>query len=131
MVYIITKNKPWHKQEKHVKQVQRDVLDTDNQRKWQKEKDALHSRRKRLEGEMRDGMFNKDQMMQRDLKHPADEAKRVSDYERWRDTSVKGVANSDRMAEWCRINKEFKNHKEEGKPLTMDNVRAKSKVRYD
>lgn len=91
---------------------------------WKNQKDILHRRRKQLAGELKEGIFSKDQMMQRDCKTEADEKKRVADYDKWK------KKNEPKMREWSDINKKFKENKEEGKPQSIDAIRE-NKVKYD
>lgn len=93
--------------------------------------DELHSKRKKLVEEMKDGLYTKDQMNWRDCPTEADEQKRVRDYDRWKDTKVKGTTNEQKMREWSDINKEMKRRKEEGRIHSIDDLRKRKSVKYD
>lgn len=96
-----------------------------------KTRDELHKRRKELAIEMKDGLFDKDQMNWHDCKTPSEENKRVTDYDRWRTTKVKGKTNDERMKEWSDINREFKRRNLEGKPQCIDFVRQRKSTKYE
>jgi len=94
-------------------------------------KDELHRKRKQLGAELKEGLFSKDKMEQRDCQDKDHEEKRVNDYVRWKETSVRGQTNEQKMENWGKINKEFKRRGLEGKPQCMDFIRQRKNVRYD
>lgn len=96
-------------------------------------KDQLHAERKRLESDLREGgMFSKDKMDQRDCQDEDHEHKRVSDYVKWQGTKGKdGMTNKQKQDKWHDINRKFKEHGEEGRLHTTDNLRERKPVRYD
>lgn len=93
--------------------------------------DTLHDRRKSLESDMKDGLLSRDQMNMLDCKDENQENARVEQYDRWKDTSVKGVSNQDRMTEWGNLNREMKRRGEEGNVHTIDQIRDNKKIQYD
>ena len=93
--------------------------------------DQLHTKRKKGEEEMRDGLLTKDQMNMLDCKDEDQEVKRVQQYDKWKDKKVKGVSNQDRMREWGNINREFKKRGEEGRTHSMEDIRSNEKIKYD
>lgn len=97
----------------------------------EKPKDELHRRRKELAETVKEGIFNKDQMMMRDCKDADEEARRVADYDRWKAEKRKGLTNEQCMREWSDINREFKRRKEEGQVHTVDDLRESKSVKYD
>lgn len=88
-------------------------------------KDELHHRRKRLEGELKNTLFSKDQMNWRDCQDKDARERRVKDYMKaQRD-------NEPKMREWSNINREFKKRGIEGKPQCADFIRDRKSVKYD
>ncbi len=99
---------------------------TRHQKEWTSQrKDALHKRRKQIAGELKDGIFTKDQMNWHDCKGLGEEKKRVSDYMKWQ------AKNKPKMEEWAKINREFKANNEEGRKHDMDDVRKRKSIKYD
>lgn len=92
--------------------------------------DDLHSRRRKHEEILGQGIFTKDQMNMTDCKNLDDEMNRLFAYEKWKAHIVDGMTNEDRMREWSDINREFKRRKEEGRQHTIDDIRNR-KVKYD
>ena len=104
----------------------------DNRKLDDRNKDWIHKRRKQVEGELRETIFNKDKMWQMDCRTKDDEEKRLSDYDRWKKTRTKlGKTNEELMAEWGTLNREMKRKGEEGKPQCLDFVRQRKSTRYE
>jgi hypothetical protein len=98
---------------------------------WSRRKDELHKRRKELEYDLSQTIFSKDKMWMRDCHTEAEEKKRVTEYDQWKRTKGQvGKTNEDKMREWSEINKEFKQHNEEGRPQNVDMIRE-NKVKYE
>lgn len=85
-------------------------------RSWQKNKDKLHNRRKFLAEQIKEGIMSKSEMNSGEEGEPAFDEK-VSYYDKWKKD------NEPKMREWSDLNKEFKAHGEEGKPMSVDSVR--------
>jgi len=97
------------------------------------DKDRLHTERKRLESDLREGgMFSREKMDQRDCQDSDHEHKRVNDYVKWQGTRGKdGMTNKQKQDKWHDINRKFKEHNLESKLHTTDDLRKRRSVRYD
>lgn len=112
MSYIIIKNRP------------RDVCHMS--------KDELHHRRKFIESGLKETIFSKDKMEQRDCKDEDHENKRVHEYDSWKQQKLKdGTTHEQAMREWSTINKTFKKLGEEGNLHNADQLRNKKSVKYN
>jgi hypothetical protein len=119
MAFIIVKGSPF---------VRGSSVDKDD---WSRRKDKLHKRRKVLETELRETIFSKDKMMMRDCKNEREEERRVVDYGEWKNFKDNtGKSNEDKLREWSEINREFKQHNEEGNKHDADQLRDKKPVNY-
>lgn len=96
---------------------------TSKTRKWNVRKDDLHKRRKELSESMKDGLMSTSQM-KKGTDGLMSHEQQVSNYDKWKEK------NQGNMNEWHGINKEFKEHGEEGRPHTIDNIRD-GKITYD
>ena len=95
-------------------------------------KDELHHRRKFLEGGLKETIFSKDKMEQRDCKDEDHENKRTKDYDLWKKQKLSdGTINENAMAEWSKINKQFKKMGEENRLHTADQLRDRKAVKHD
>lgn len=103
-----------------------------NDDSWQRQKDILHRRRKELEGDLKQTIFSKDKMMANDCHTETEEEQRANEYDKWKRTKdVSGKSNEGKLKEWLEINREFKKHNEEGKPISADDLRQKKEVKYN
>ena len=95
-------------------------------------KDELHHRRKFIESGLKETIFSKDKMEQRDCKDEDHENKRVADYDKWKQSKMTdGTTNEQAMKEFSVINKQFKKIGEEGRVHTMDDLRQRKAVKHD
>jgi len=95
-------------------------------------KDNLHHRRKYLESGLKETIFSKDKMDQRDCHDEDHENKRVADYDKWKQSKMTdGTTHEKAMAEWHGINKKFKDMGEEGKMRNTDELRSKKTIKYN
>ena len=84
---------------------------------WGSRKDYLHKKRLEIAQRIKEGLFTHDEMMQRDCKSSQEEQMRVHKYCQWKTKRERD------MEAWHKINREFKEHGEEGKLQTMDELR--------
>ena len=95
-------------------------------------KDILHHRRRYIESSLKETIFSKEKMDQRDCHDTDQENKRVADYDKWKSTKGQdGTTNEQKMTEWSNINREFKKMGLEGKPHSIDDIRKPKTVKYD
>jgi len=81
---------------------------------------------------MKEGLFNRDEMMQHDCPDEESEDRRVEDYNKWKETRTgTGHTNETNMRMWSEINLEFKRRGVEGRPQSIDSLRRPRKVVYD
>lgn len=101
---------------------------TRREKSFHHRKDGLHRRRKELVGQIKDGLLSKSEMNKGNEGEPEFD-KRVSDYDKWK------KKKEPLMREWSDVNKTFKKHGEEGKPLSIDFIREElstgKKVKYE
>ena len=91
---------------------------------WRKgEKDYLHKRRKQLAETMRDGIMSTSQM-KKGTDGTMSHEEQVHKYDKWKD------ANNKNMRDWSDINKKFKQHGEESRVHSVDDIRN-NKIKYD
>ena len=97
---------------------------TSKTKTWKKgEKDFLHKRRKQLVEVLKEGIMPRSQMIKgTDGFMSHDE--QVAKYDKWKE------ANEGNMKEWSDINKKFKEHGEEGRVHSIDDIRD-NKVKYE
>lgn len=96
------------------------------------DKDRLHNERRKIEADLKGTIFSKDKMDQRDCRDKDHEEKRVQDYVKWKNTrGTDGRTNAQKMERWGDINREFKQHGEEGRIHNPDQLRVKQSVKYD
>ena len=95
-------------------------------------KDELHHRRKFLEGGLKETIFSKDKMEQRDCHDEDHENKRVKEYNSWKQSKMTdGTTHEKAMSELSKINKTFKKLGEESRLHTMDDLRNRKAVKHD
>lgn len=95
-------------------------------------KDELHHRRKFIESGLKETIFSKDKMEQRDCRDTDHENKRVADYDKWKQSKMTdGTTHEQAMKEWSTINKTFKKLGEEGNLHNADQLRNKKSVKYN
>jgi len=105
---------------------------TSSSQKWNYRKDILHRERKELENNLKETIFTKDQMNQVDCHNEQEENKRTQDYIKWKETKDNfNLTNEQKMARFHEINKEFKQHNEEGKSFDTDMLRQSKNIKYD
>ena len=93
-------------------------------RDWgSKRKDYLHKRRLELSEKIKEGIMSKSKMNKGEEGNPDFDAK-VEKYNKWKDKK------ESLMKEWSEINREFKQHGEEGRPHSMDDIRE-NKLKFD
>jgi len=83
---------------------------------WQKQKDSLHKRRIELAEKIKVGIMSKAEMNRGNEGEPEFDA-RVQRYSRWANDKDKDIR------EFQNINREFKKHGEEGRPISLDHLR--------
>lgn len=94
-------------------------------RDWQRRKDYLHKRRLELGERIKEGIMSKRQMNSGDEDSP-EFKEQVERYDVWKKSKEKD------MAEWSKINREFKQHGEEGRPHCIDQLRPDGgKLKFD
>jgi len=91
--------------------------------RWGVRKDYLHQRRKELAEQMKPGMFSVNQMKKGTDGFMSHE-EQVDKYDKWKNVNEKN------MTEWGKINREFKENKEESRVHSIDDIRN-NKVIYD
>ena len=92
---------------------------------WQKQKDYLHKRRIELSEKIKVGIMSKAEMNRGNEGEPEFDA-RVQRYSRWSKDKDKDIR------EFQEINREFKKHGEEGRPISLDNLRPDGKkLKYE
>ena len=95
-------------------------------------KDELHHRRKFLESGLKETIFSKEKMEQRDCKDKDQENRRTADYDKWKQSKMTdGTTHEQAMSEWSKINKQFKKIGEEGRLHTVDQLRERKAVKHD
>lgn len=111
MPYIIIKGSPY-------------VRGNSKNDNWNRRKDFLHKRRLKLSERIKDGIMSKSEMNKGEEGEPEFD-KRVSKYSQW-------ITQRDKdIQEWHKINREFKEHKEEGRPHSLDDLRREGKFKTD
>lgn len=90
---------------------------------WNRRKDQLHKERKALAEQMKPGMFSVGQM-KKGTDGIVSHDEFVNKYDKWKEH------NKNKMERWHSINREFKQHSEEGRPHSLDCIRN-NKVLYD
>lgn len=100
------------------------LIITSKTKSWNRRKDELHRKRKEVVEKMKPGMMSRSQMMKG---HDGDgnEMKQVEKYDNWKDK------NKNNINQFHDINREFKEHSEEGRKHTLDDVRQEGKMKYD
>lgn len=92
---------------------------------WQRDKDYLHRRRQQLAEHIKDGIMSKSLMNSGNEGEPEFD-KRVEKYSQW------VTAKDKEIREFQKINRAFKQHGEEGRPVTLDNLRPDGpKLKYE
>lgn len=86
-------------------------------------KDYLHKRRLELGEKIKEGIMTKSEMNRGEEGQP-DFDEKVVQYDKWK------RAKEPLMNEWSKINKEFKQHGEECRPHSIDDIRE-GKLKFD
>jgi len=90
---------------------------------WQRRKDYLHKHRIELGEKIKEGIMSKSEMNKGEEGQPNFDIK-VQRYDQWK------KEKEPLMKEWSSINKEFKQHGEEGRPHSVDDIRE-GKLKFD
>lgn len=93
-------------------------------KEWDRNKDALHKRRKELAEKMKHGMMSASQMT-RGTDGIISHEEQVEKYDKWK------AKNEGNMKEWGDINREFKKNGEEGRAHSLDDIRQEGRMIYD
>lgn len=90
---------------------------------WRRRKDYLHQRRQELTEKIKEGILSKSEMNRGEEGQPDFDVK-VRQYDKWK------KEKEPLMNEWSSINKEFKQHGEEGRSHSIDDIRE-NKLKFD